>query len=204
MSEQKNRSRVMRLLLYPDNPQHNLAIMQLQSSSYYAVGICHNKDVYKEDSETHQAGELEKPHFHFIIKFPNPRYISGVAKALDIDERFVRTADSFKASCEYLCHFNNPEKYQYSLDDLVGQAVPEVKKLLTVKKPYELRLAEIYDFIQHKYGIISTADIVKFCLDTDNISALHGSGWIIRDLRDEHNAQIYRNIEKQKRGYNSD
>lgn len=196
--EKKERSRVMRLLLYPDNPAHKLAIMELQSNNYYAVGILHNRDVYEEDSETHKAGELKKEHFHFVVKFSNARYVSGVAKSLEIEERFVIPWDSFKTACEYLIHLNEPEKYQYSLDNLVGQAVPEVKKLLTINKPYELRLAEIFDYIEHKSGIITTADLVRFCIETDNVSALHGSGWIIRDLRDEHNAQYYRNVEKVK------
>lgn len=52
MSEEK-RSRWFNLLLYPDNPQHNLAIMQLQTTKYMACGICHNMDCYESDSETH-------------------------------------------------------------------------------------------------------------------------------------------------------
>ena len=82
MSDEK-RSRWFNLLLYPDNPAHNLAIMQLQTTKYMACGICHNQDCYTEDTESHSTGELKKAHFHFILRCKNPRYKSGVAKELE-------------------------------------------------------------------------------------------------------------------------
>ena len=129
MSEEK-RSRWFNLLLYPDNPQHNLAIMQLQTTKYMACGICHNMDCYESDSETHSAGELKKAHIHFILRCKNPRYKSGIAKELDIEPRFIDETSSIKGSAQYLLHFGDESKYQYSPDDLVGNLKGDVLKLI--------------------------------------------------------------------------
>ena len=47
--KQDKRYRNFRILLYPDNPAHNLAAIRLSTAEYNAVGILHDKDIYTDD-----------------------------------------------------------------------------------------------------------------------------------------------------------
>lgn len=132
-----NKYRHFFLLLYPDNPEHLKCIYDLQNL-YKSVGICHDRDVYEKDVidkksgvVKHLKGDKKKKHYHFCVEFPNPRYRKGVAKELDIDDRFCEVAESFNACKKYLLHWGYAEKFQYDTTDLVGVLAPKLIKQLT-------------------------------------------------------------------------
>lgn len=184
------RSRVYRILLYPDNPEHMLAIMELQSSDYPAVGIKHDKDVYTEDTEDHKVGELEKEHFHFVLKFKNARYLTAVAKSLGIEERFIKTAKSYKGSVEYLLHINHPDKYQYERSELVGFSVPEAIKILD-DEPQELKAFRIRDFIYHYDGYLDDDTLFVWCYTNGVLNVLNRYRGLLEKLVFQHNKRFF-------------
>lgn len=59
---QDKRYRNFRLLLYPDNPSHNLAAIRLSTAEYNAVGMLHDMDIYTDDDPERGIvkGEFEK------------------------------------------------------------------------------------------------------------------------------------------------
>lgn len=184
------RSRVFRILLYPDNPEHMLAIMELQSSDYPAVGIKHDKDVYTEDTDDHKAGEIEKEHFHFVLKFKNARYLTAVAKLLGIEERFIQTAKSYKGSVEYLLHINHPEKFQYERSELIGFSVPEALKILDDEPP-ELKAFRIRDFIFHYDGYLDDDTLFVWCYTNGVLNVLNRYRGLIEKLVYQHNKRFF-------------
>lgn len=182
--------RVFRVLLYPDNPEHMLAIMELQSSDYPAVGIKHDKDVYTEDTDDHKAGEIEKEHFHFVLKFKNARYLTAVAKSLGIEERFIQTAKSYKGSVEYLLHINHPEKFQYERSELIGFSVPEALKILDDEPP-ELKAFRIRDFIFHYDGYLDDDTLFVWCYTNGVLNVLNRYRGLIEKLVYQHNKRFF-------------
>lgn len=182
--------RVFRILLYPDNPEHMLAIMELQSSDYPAVGIKHDKDVYTEDTDDHKAGEIEKEHFHFVLKFKNARYLTAVAKSLGIEERFIQTAKSYKGSVEYLLHINHPEKFQYERSELIGFSVPEALKILDDEPP-ELKAFRIRDFIFHYDGYLDDDTLFVWCYTNGVLNVLNRYRGLIEKLVYQHNKRFF-------------
>ena len=78
-------------VLYPESQQ--LAIDYIQANWPCAWAL-HDKDTHTEqeflDYGKHhdgncpdwQIGDLKKPHYHFVVKFKNARYITGVAKEI--------------------------------------------------------------------------------------------------------------------------
>lgn len=184
MTEDKNRSRLFNILLYPDNPKHNLAIIELQTVNYLACGCCHNMDVY-EDGE--KAGEIKKAHYHFVVKFSNPRYKSGVAKALDIEERFIDITNSFKGSAKYLLHYGDDTKYQYSPDDLVGRLKPDVLKLLEDKPSEAMQARYIADYIMSVNRYLTRTELFNWCLDNGYYSCYRRGLSVFDGLIYEHN-----------------
>lgn len=198
MSEntEKQKSRIFNLLLYPDNPKHNLAICELQTSKYLACGICHNNDCYDEDTETHKAGDLKKSHFHFVVKFSNPRYKSGVAKELDIEERFVDITKNFKSSTRYLLHYGDDEKYQYSPDDLVGRLKSEVLKLLDDKPSETQQALSIYDYIQSNSRFITKSELYLWACQNGYFSCYRRCYSVIIDILYEHNEKYITGVRR--------
>lgn len=119
------RSRYFRVLLYPDNEQHQKAyeIIQERYKDEF-IGIVH----------TEQDGEKE--HIHIVLALKNPRITSSICNVLgfvnplgDPDDQFVRAITKqqsryvlrqFRDCCIYLVHKNAPEKEQYQISDLFG------------------------------------------------------------------------------------
>lgn len=182
-----NRVRIFNILLYPDNEQMNSAI-SLLNSSYNAVGIKHDKDVYTDDTDEHTAGELKKEHFHFVLKFSNPRTVEGVAKELGIDARFVQTCKNFKSSALYLLHYGDESKYQYSPDQLVGSLASDVRQLVN-NKSEDVKVSEILEFVNSYNGYLPYSALLSFCCDRGYWAVLRRAGYLFSQLLYEHNAK---------------
>lgn len=190
------RDRLFNLCLYPDNPEHKEVIDLLSNPNgeYRSVGCCHNMDVY--ESGEHK-GEFKKPHFHFIVKFKNPQYISGVSTEFAIDERFIQFTDGWNNSARYLLHWGTPDKYQYDPTDLVGTLKSEVLKLIDDTTD-DTKLSEITKYINSYVGIISYANLWDYVLKQGYTSVYRRFYSIFTDIVGEHNAEIYRRIAERR------
>lgn len=74
--------------------------------------ITHNKD------QTEQ-GEPIDPHTHFILEYETPRKLSTVGNLLNVATNFIELGQSKKALLRYLTHKDDPEKFQYSDDEVI-------------------------------------------------------------------------------------
>lgn len=185
-----SRTRSFNLLLYPDNTEHEKVLKMLTESVYQYVGICHDKDIYTQDSEKHIAGEVKKEHYHIIVKFENARTKSAVAKELGIDERFIDETKSFNSFSKYLLHRGEPDKYQYDTDELFGTLKKRVIKMLDVRTEDELALS-IFDLLENEKRVISLTEFGKICASNGVYSCFRRAGSQMIRMIDEHN-EIYR------------
>lgn len=180
-NRETDRDRIFHLVLYPENPAHMLAIMQLRQYHYKSVGILHNADRYSEDekdNETgelkHRKGDLKKEHYHFRIQFDNPRYIKGVAEELGIESNLIRFPDDWqnlKNYTEYILHWKESGKHQYSIDDLVGSLAGEAKQKL-IDMPATMQAGEIVDFIFSSDKYITLVEVTAFAREQGYYSCL--------------------------------
>lgn len=88
----------------------------------FVVSPCHDKDVDKK------TGELKKPHWHCIVRFNSRKtceqalcYLSPVFGIKYCEN--VMSTDGIRA---YLTHENNPNKAQYSRDDISYYGTNEI------------------------------------------------------------------------------
>lgn len=118
------RSKVFLLLLYPDEDATHSKALEYIKANYDYAAICQDKDVYLEDTTInevlHKAGELKKTHYHVVVRFKNPRWLTGVAKELGIAENYIRVSHNFVRSLLYLVHYYESDKYQYPPEDVFG------------------------------------------------------------------------------------
>lgn len=123
-------------VLYPDSQQE---VIDYVKANWPCAWALHDKDThteaeYLEYAKKHegncpewQVGDLKPPHYHFLVKFKNARYASGVAKELRkipstkvLNDAAIRKCFNLYKAYVYLWHQNDPDKYQYDPDAVVG------------------------------------------------------------------------------------
>lgn len=187
MKKQPKKARWLCGILYPaDNERHKKAL-NLILKKYNSLAICHDKDVYlfdelDENGELlHQAGELKKAHYHFVVRFENSRYISGFAKELDIEENIVQVCGSFKATVIYCTHRDEPFKHQYDITDFKGYLVPQAIKILDKPQEQGDMVADIVEFINEHPGA-SMQQVFAWCNTFGYYSTLLRNYGLIKDI----------------------
>lgn len=119
------KSRTCQFVLYPESQQVNIEYCQTHLQCAWAL---HDKDTYSEKDFNKyvkangkepewKAGDLKKPHVHFVCNFTNPRYFSGVAKAVGISIHAIQRVDNLYKAYVYLWHKNEgDDKFHYPED----------------------------------------------------------------------------------------
>lgn len=71
------------------------------------------------DNDLNPTGEPKKPHHHVMVMFEGVKTKEQVAEVFDqIGGVGCEAVQSVRGYARYLCHLDNPEKAQYSVDDV--------------------------------------------------------------------------------------
>lgn len=168
-------------LLYPDscNPKWLEILTQLQQPFFW---ILHDSDVNADGSE-------KKPHYHIMIMFENPRSVNSITKIALMcgGNGHLEQIISRRGYARYLCHMDNPDKFQYPetcIHALCGADYSkETISLAEVKANKVAMIIDILQFIDiHQIHIY--ADLIRYCAcsRTDWLEILMSfSGQLIKD-----------------------
>lgn len=189
----EDRSRNLKLLLYPDNSSHVAALDKIQHDSQYAchIGI------------RHVSIEGSKEHWHIYLCFDNPRFVRAVAADLGLvsdlgepDTQFVRTISGrLDNALVYLTHCNCPEKEQYSFEDLFGAVdlIERTKKACLKYQRKEMDMSDAIvgclDYIRRYDGVLSMTNFGYWVCSSPYFRA--ASSGIVRAAIEEHNRQLF-------------
>ncbi|MBR2786571.1 MAG: hypothetical protein IKD76_03655 [Clostridia bacterium] len=169
--------------LYPEWPFITTILDHLKTCNKYAY-ILHDKDV-------NDNGELKKKHIHAMVKYGGRRTLSSVQNEFfkyGLEKRFCDTCNE-RAMLRYFTHIDDPDKYQYSIDDIVqGNMKSEIEIAYTDEITPEIAFKDINTFIKDTEGYISQYDLNIFCINKGYLSGLRKYGVHINRARDEHNA----------------
>ena len=116
----KTRSRTYLAILYPESQAEAIEFAQ---RNYSCAWVLHDKDKNGD-------GTIKKEHYHFILSFKNARYLDGVASELGIEPNYLRRAIDEAAAFRYLIHEGQPDKHQYSPEEVHtanGYQVPSAR-----------------------------------------------------------------------------
>lgn len=119
------------------------------------------------DRDLSENGELKKPHYHFLISFKNARSEEAIRKFVVTlgGNAYCEQVYSKKAYARYLLHLDNPEKVQYSEDEVVafnGAVFSEF--LFSESEIKDKGLFEIFHFCRSN-KIFYFSDLVDYCVD---------------------------------------
>lgn len=116
MSDKKTdtRFRNFATVVYPESAPENWVDIITEQFIPAFISPLHDKDV-------NPTGEIKKAHYHVLLMFDGKKSMEQV-KA--ITELFggvgCEKVNTVRGYARYLCHLDNPEKYQYSPDDVTA------------------------------------------------------------------------------------
>lgn len=109
-----NKHRYWWFILYPDSSPADWKDILKFRGLPIAISPLHEFDLKNEE------GELKKPHYHIILCYSGPTTYNAV-KALTVDElnsTIPKALDSVRGAYDYLTHKHDPDKFQYSEDEI--------------------------------------------------------------------------------------
>lgn len=202
---EKWRDRKFRLLLYPDDPTHAEAMNRLKFDGYTYAEILHDKDVWAEDDDDvtpELIGTLKKPHWHVVVKFPNPVYNQPLANKLGIKPNYIRVCDNLDKALLYLTHETYPSKFQYDLEEVHGDLKTRLAALLA-DDDEGTRALRILDIIRNSPGTVTFTEVfekaIKAGLYGDFRRMGNGVSWLIRDHNEALDQQFNIMLDEQTR-----
>lgn len=150
MSEKKTTSRTRNYatIVYLDSAPSNWQEILNDLCVPAFISPFHNAD-------KNPTGEEKKPHYHVMIMYDSVKTIS---QARSNFEKFggvgCEIINSTRGYARYLCHLDNPEKHQYSIEDVKSIAGADYMGIISlVTDKYQI-IGEMQDFCE-KYNVVS-------------------------------------------------
>lgn len=183
MAKDKYRSRVHMLLLYPENEQHQKAVEKIKQSYDYAI-VLHNRDITED-------GELKKEHWHCVLRFTQAVWSSALCKDLGIEHNYIENVKRFDNALQYLIHYNDSDKAQYSIDEVSGNLKQKlVESINKVEKSEGEKVLELIEYIESQNDRITIKSFANFCAQQGYWSEFRRSATIFIKIIDEHNSRF--------------
>lgn len=181
---EKFRSRNFCLLLYPEEDiSHKKALDYIKLNYDYAL-ITHTNDKTEE-------GSLKKAHTHVVISLPNGKWNTALASDIGIEYNYIQRCRSLNNALEYLIHYNDDSKYQYSINDVQGSLKSKLIRILQNDKKDENEKAfQLIDYIYNKREYISMVEFCQYCCEIGMWDVFRRAGAIYIRLLDEHNSRF--------------
>lgn len=191
MSKEKYRSRVHCLLLYPEDKTHFQAIEKIRQSYDYAL-IMHDRDYFTADDEKanpeHKEGQFKKAHYHVVLRFQQAVWSSAICKDLGIEHNYIEICKKFDSALQYLIHFNDSNKAEYSVDEVEGTLKKRlIESINKLEKTEGEKVSELIDYIDRFDGKLSIRAFSQYCAVNGYWSEFRRSATIFIKIIDEHN-----------------
>ncbi len=196
MASNKGNTKAFATIIYPENPEHIKVLEEAEKSLDEYVYILHNMDINKE------TGEILKPHYHLLWRYPEQRSIKTVAEEIELPENMIEKIHNYSNSLVYLIHAKNADKYQYSEEEVKGSAMGIVAFKRAIRQfrnkttEEDTRIMGIVNMITEWHGIIRYKELITECCTRGWYSDLRRSSYLIQKLVFEHNEALEAHTKK--------
>lgn len=168
MAEKNVKKRNWAFVLYPESAPKNWKEMLAQSGVQCAISPLHDRDV-------NPTGEPKKPHYHVILVYGNPTTYSNVKSLTNgrLGQTIPQPLEQVQGYYRYLTHDDNPEKAQYSKNDIEHLNGFDIREFVELSKSEVIRIKrEIQAFIRDNQ-IYEYADLMDLLMDAGEEMADH-------------------------------
>lgn len=142
-------------VVYPESAPKNWREIISESKIPVFISPLHDKDV-------NATGEPKKPHYHVISMYESPK---TEKQAREFFESFggvgCETVKSVRGYARYLCHLDNPEKAQYSIDDVVAYGGADYIHAIGSAADRAKAIREMIAWIEEN-DIVSFAELLRY------------------------------------------
>lgn len=102
-----------------------------------------------------------KPHTHFFFRSNGSRTIKQVADKFEISGQYVQIVKRITGMMRYFVHKDNPEKKQYTLDDIQTNHIDDFKNAIEGVNKSAGVYSLFSDIRKLQMGIIDANDFIK-------------------------------------------
>lgn len=115
------------------------------------------------DMDVNPDGEKKKPHYHVMIMFEGKKSKEQAKEIFDcLSAVGCETVHTIRGYARYLCHLDNPEKYQYKIDDVRALSGADYMGIIGLAIDKYKALGEMEDFCRDN-NIFSFAHLADYC-----------------------------------------
>lgn len=115
------------------------------------------------DQDVNPGGEPKKPHYHVMLMFDSQKTQEQAQAVIDqIGGVGCEIVQSMRGYARYLCHLDNPEKHQYSVDDVIAYAGADYVGTIGLAIDRYKAIGEMIDFCED-HGVVSYAQLLSWC-----------------------------------------
>lgn len=182
------RSRTWMILLYEDDLSHFAVLNgRLSELDWNFAGRIHDQE------------EGIKSHHHVVVLFKDGRKAADVASDLGIDVRWLRPWDRYKKALRYLCHRDNPDKFQYDTDGIYGTIAEKAVALCSKADSMSESqgVSEIVGLLDEIDGFVSYKFFLCLVSSKGLYPVFRRMGIIATRLLDEHNNSIQTKLNRE-------
>ncbi|MBS9339182.1 replication protein [Fructobacillus sp. M2-14] len=146
-------------IIYPESAPKNWRDILDDTHMRWVESPLHDKDVNPD-------GEKKKPHRHILLSSDGPITYQAVQKIIKpLNAPIPQKVGSSRGMVRYFIHMDNPEKYQYSIDEIVGHSGADVASYFEMTATN--RLTVMKDMVQYIYDndVMNYADFLITCIE---------------------------------------
>ncbi len=150
------RARSYATVVYPESAPNNWQVILADIRVPCFISPLHDMDVNPD-------GEIKKPHFHVLIMYDNVKEITQAQELFDkIGGVGCEKVVSLRGYARYLCHLDNPEKYQYNTEDVVAYGGADYMSTIGLSTDKYKAIGEMIDYCAAN-NIYSYSMLLEWC-----------------------------------------
>lgn len=169
-----NRARNWACVVYPESAPENWKEILSNEHTQILVSPLHDKDVDPQN-------QPKKPHYHVIVMYEgkkSPEQIKTFFSSFcGVGQEVVK---SIRGYARYLCHLDNPEKAQYSVEDVSCFGGVDYLSIIDLPTDKYKSIKEMMEFCRLN-NIVSYSDLLDYCAEShfDWFRVLCDSGTLV-------------------------
>ncbi len=150
------RTRNFGTVVYPESAPENWQSILAEMCIPCFISPLHDQDV-------DPGGEPKKPHYHVMLMYDNVKTKDQAQEVFDqIGGVGNETVQSIRGYARYLCHLDNPEKAQYSPDDVLAYGGADYITTIGLVIDKYKAIGEIMDFCVN-HDVYGYATLLMWC-----------------------------------------
>lgn len=147
------RARAWTCVVYPESAPDDWINTLRDQLVECLISPLHDKDI-------EPTGKKKKPHWHVVVSFKNPTTENKAREIFSVIGGVgCQKVKDFKQLARYLCHLDQPNKYQYSINDVISIGAIDYKSLVMSGADEDEMLDDIFSFIR-EYNVVSFAEFI--------------------------------------------